>query len=267
MADTFGLGLNGGFQHIGVNAFGKYHTLRVAAGGVVELAGELAFIAHQLAQLQAVGIPVCNVLAGHTAVHSGFCHGAGHFGDEARVYRFRNEVFRTEGEVVHMVGFVHHVGYGLFGKIGDGVYGSNLHLFVDGLCLCIECAAEDIGEADNVVNLVRIVGTAGRHQYVRTRCHSVFVGYFRSRVGKGEYNGVVGHAAYHILRQYIAFGKAEEYVGAFDGFGKGMHVAAVGCKVTLLFGQVLAVAGDDAFAVQHQDVLAACAERLVQFGA
>ena len=166
-----------------------------------------------------------------------------------------------------MVGFVHHVGYGLFGKIGDGVYGSNLHLFVDGLCLSIECAAEDIGEADNVVNLVRIVGTAGRHQYVRTRCHGILVGYFRSRIGKGEYNGVVGHAAYHILRQYIAFGQAEEYVGAFDGFGKGVHVAAVGCKVTLLFGQVLAVAGDDAFAVQHQDVLAACAERFVQFGA
>ena len=44
-----------GFQHIGVNAFGKYHTLRVAAGGVVELAGQFALVTHQLTQLPAVG--------------------------------------------------------------------------------------------------------------------------------------------------------------------------------------------------------------------
>ena len=55
-----------------------------------------------------------------------------------------------------MVGFVHHVGYGLFGKIGDSVYGSNLHLFVDGLCLCIECAAEDIGEALSLIHISHI---------------------------------------------------------------------------------------------------------------
>ena len=141
--------------------------------------------------------------------------------------------------------------------------GGNLHFLVDGFGLRVERAAEDVGEADDVVNLVRIVGTAGRHQYIRACGHGVLVRYFRSRVGKGEHNGMVGHAAHHILCQYIAFGQAEEYVGAFDGFGKGMHVAAVGCKVTLLFGQVLAVAGDDAFAVQHQDVFTARAERLV----
>ena len=162
-----------------------------------------------------------------------------------------------------MVGLVHYIGYGLLGEVGDGVYRGNLHFLVDGFGLRVERAAEDVGEADDVVNLVRIVGTAGRHQYIRACGHGVLVRYFRSRVGKGEHNGMVGHAAHHILCQYIAFGQAEEYVGAFDGFGKGMHVATVGCKVTFLFGQVFAVAGDDAFAVQHQDVFTARAERLV----
>ena len=40
MADTFGFRFNGGFQHIRVNAFGKHYTLRVAAGGVIQLAGQ-----------------------------------------------------------------------------------------------------------------------------------------------------------------------------------------------------------------------------------
>ena len=96
------------------------------------LAGQFAFVTHQLAQLQAVGIPVFDVFASYTAFHGSFGHSAGHFGDEARVNRFRDEVFGTEGEVVYVVCLVHHIGHGLLGKVGNGVHGSNFHGFVDG---------------------------------------------------------------------------------------------------------------------------------------
>ena len=205
MADTFSLGFHSSFQHIGVDTFGKYHTLRVAAGGVVELAGQFAFVTHQLAQLQAVGIPVFDVFAGYTAFHGSFGHSAGHFGNEARVNRFRDEVFGTKSEVVYVVCLVHHIGHGLLGKVGNGVYGSNFHCFVDGFCLRVEGTAEDVGETDYIINLVRIVGTTGRHQYVRTCRHGVFVRDFRSRVGKGKHDGMVCHAANHVLGQHITF--------------------------------------------------------------
>ena len=168
MADTFGFGFYGCFQHIGVGTFGKYHALRIAAGGVVKLTGEFAFVTHQFAELYAVSIPVFDVLAGYTTFHGCTCYGAGHFGDKARVNRFRDEVFRAETEVVYVVSLVHNIGYRLFCQISDSVYSGNLHFLVDGFSLSIQGTAEDIGETDYVINLVRIVRTSGCHQYVGT---------------------------------------------------------------------------------------------------
>ena len=161
MADAFGLGFDGSLQHVGVNAFGKHYALRVAAGSIVELAGQFAFLSHQFAQLQFVGIPVFNVFAGYSAFHGSACYGTRYFGDEARVYRFRDEVVGAESKVVHMVSLVYDVGYRLFGQVGYGVYGSQFHFFVDGTGVCIECTAEDVGETDNVIYLIRIVTASG----------------------------------------------------------------------------------------------------------
>ena len=44
LANTFGLGLYGCFQHGGVAAFGEYHALRMQAGCVVQLAGEFCLL-------------------------------------------------------------------------------------------------------------------------------------------------------------------------------------------------------------------------------
>ena len=116
MADSFGFGFNGGFQHRGVDAFGKDHALRIAAGGVVELAGQFAFLSHQFFQMLPIGFPVGDLFACHAAFHGCFGHCHGDFGDEARVNGLRDEVVGTEAEVVDVVYFVHHIGYGLFGK-------------------------------------------------------------------------------------------------------------------------------------------------------
>src|SRR3546814_1746754 len=44
-----------------------------------------------------------------------------------------------------------------------------LHRLVDGRCADIECAAEDVGEAQCVVDLVRIIRTAGGDDAIGTR--------------------------------------------------------------------------------------------------
>ena len=168
MTDTFGFGFYSGFQHIGVRTFGKYHALRIATGGVVKLAGQFAFVTHQFAELYAVSIPVFNVFTGYTAFHSSLGYCTGNFSDKTRVNRFRDEVFRAETKVVNMISLVHNIGYRLFCQVGNGMYGGNLHFFVDGFSLSIQGTTEDIGETDYIINLVRIVRPSGCHQYIGT---------------------------------------------------------------------------------------------------
>ena len=208
MADSFRFGFDSSFQHVGVSAFGKYHTLRIATGRVVELAGQLRFLSHQFAEMCFIIIPVLYILTGNTTLHSGTGHGDGYFRDQAGIYRFRNKIFRTEGEVVHMVGFVHYIGYGLFGQIGNGVYSGNFHLFIDRFRLRVESSAEDIRETDYIINLIGIIRTSGCHQYVRAGCHGVFVRDFRGRVCQGKDDRHRSHATHHILRQSVSFGES-----------------------------------------------------------
>ena len=67
-----------------------------------------------------------------------------------------------------MISLVHNIGYRLFCQVGNGMYGGNLHFFVDGFGLSIQGTAEDIGETDYIINLVRIVRPSGCHQYIGT---------------------------------------------------------------------------------------------------
>ncbi len=159
LADAFGLGLDGGFQHGGVYGLGKDDALRVGSCCGIELLGELGLLAQQHAERLLVGIPVVNMLAGHAALDGGTGHGRRDLGDESRVDGLGNEVVAAEGQVIDLVDVVHHVGYGLLGQVGNGVDGGQLHLLVDGRSMYVQCATEDVGEADDVVDLVGIVGT------------------------------------------------------------------------------------------------------------
>ena len=159
-----------------------------------------------------------------------------------------------------MVGLIYYIGYGLLCQISNGTDSSQLHFFVDGFGLRVECSAEYIGETDYIVYLVGVVRTSGRHQYIRAGCHCIFVRNFGSGVGEGEYNRMVGHAAHHVLCQYVSFGQAEEYVCTLNGFFQCVHIPAVGGKEFFVFGQVGAVTGDDAFTVEHKNIFFACAE-------
>ena len=149
--------------------------------------------------MNTVSVPVFDFCASHSAFHSSFCHCAGNFGDEAWIYRFRDKVFRTERKVVYVVGCVDYIRHRLFCQVGNGVYGRNFHFFVDCFSLSVQSTAEDIWETDYIINLVRIVGTSGSHQYVRTCCHGIFVRDFRCRVSQCEHDRHRSHAAHHIL--------------------------------------------------------------------
>ena len=267
MADAFGLGLHRSPQHIGMNAFGKDHTLRITARGITQLARHLRLVSHQFAQVQGVCVPVLDGLARHTALHRSPCHSHGNFGNQTRIHGLRDEIGRAEREVVHVVSRIHHVGHRLLGDSGNGAHGGQFHLLVDGLGTRVQRATENVRETYDVVDLVGIVGTAGGHQHVGARSHGILVGNLRHGIGQREYDGRRSHATHHVLREHVAARKAEEHVRTLDGFRQRVHVGTAGGEETLLFIQVRALLGDDPLAVQHQDVFETCAQGNIQLGA
>ncbi len=54
-------------------------------------------------------------------------------------------------------------------KLGDGAHGSELHRLIDGRGGDVERAAEDVGKAEDVVDLIGIIRAPGADQRVWTR--------------------------------------------------------------------------------------------------
>ena len=264
---TFGLSLCGSLDHRGVQTLGKHHALWVLACCLKEALCHARLQSHAATQGALILVPVGDDLTCHTALYGCLGHSGADLGDEAWVNGLRDEIVATEGEVVHLIHLVHHIWHGLLGQVGDGTHGCQLHLLVDGLGVDVQCTTEDIWETDDVVYLVGIVGASCRHQHVGTACHSVFIRNLRHRVGKGKDDRVLGHRAYHILAEHVALRESEEHVSALDGLLQRMGIAAVGGEVFLLFGKVLAVRGDDALRVEHQDILLLRTQRHIELRA
>ncbi|MCY1558791.1 hypothetical protein D9M68_957570 [compost metagenome] len=66
-----------------------------------------------------VGFPVGDGVLGHAGFHGCFGHGRRNGGDQARVYRFRDDIVFTEGKVNFTVSQVHQVRNGLFSQFGE----------------------------------------------------------------------------------------------------------------------------------------------------
>ena len=77
--------------------------------------------------------------------------------------------------------------------------GGDLHLFVDRARAHIERAAEDVGKAQHVVDLVRIVRTAGRDDGVLAHFVHVFRRDFRIGIGHREDDRLLGHRLDHLF--------------------------------------------------------------------
>ena len=127
----------------------------------IQFLGKLSLLPQQDRERVFILFPVFNLTASHSAVDSCLGYGSADLGDKSRIDGFRDEVFATKGQVVHLIYIVHHVGNGLLGQVGNSVNSGQLHLFVDGSSMNIKRTTEDIGEADHIVDLVRIVCTAG----------------------------------------------------------------------------------------------------------
>jgi hypothetical protein len=125
-----------------------------------------------------------------------------------------NQVVRAEVEVGAAVGLGHHVGLLGLGQLGDGLHAGQLHLLVDLGGARIQGAAEDEGEAQHVVDLVRVVRTAGGDDGVGAHFLGQLRHDLRGRVGQREDQRLVGHGLDHLGLEHAGGGQAEEDVGA-----------------------------------------------------
>src|SRR5690606_39841882 len=80
------------------------------------------------------------------------------------------------------------------GQVAQRQGGGDLHLLVDAGGANVQGAAEDEGEAQHVVDLVRVVRTAGGHDHVVAGGVGQLRGDFRIRVGAGEHHRGGRHA-------------------------------------------------------------------------
>ena len=92
-----------------------------------------------------------------------------------------------------MINLINDIGYGLLCKVCDSVHGCHLHFLVDSLGMYVKRTSEDVWETDDVVYLVGIVATSGRHQYVGAACHGILIANLWNWIGECEDNRVFCH--------------------------------------------------------------------------
>ena len=131
--------------------------------------------------------------ASNTALHGRFSDGSTHLSNQSWVDRFWDKVLRTKGKVVYMINLIHHVWYGFFSQVSNSLYCCHLHFLVDSFGMNIQGTTEYVWETNYVINLIRVVRTASRHDYVRSGSNSVVVRYLRNRISQCKHNRILVH--------------------------------------------------------------------------
>jgi hypothetical protein len=136
----------------------------------------------------------------------------------------------------------------------DRPHRSHFHRLVDGRRADVQRAPEHEGEAQDIVDLVRIVRTAGADDGVGAHRLGIFRTNFRFGIGHGENQRILRHGLDHLRFQHPRRGQAEENVGSHHHIGQGARVRHL--RVARLGGvQTLASGVDHALAVDREDIL------------
>src|SRR5450830_8011 len=208
-------------------AFGKDDALlgfRRLLGGLEDRAHEGAAVIDELFQLFRVSIHVRDRTCRHAGSLGRACNCSRDLDHQARIEGLRNDVLGTERQVGHAVSGGDDVGLLGLRQLGNRVHRSDFHFARDRGGAGIQRAAEDVRKAQDVVDLVRIVGTAGGDDGVIAYGHDIFRQDFRRRVGQRQHQWTRRHLLDHVLFQHAAGGHAEENVGVRDHVGQGTRI-------------------------------------------
>ena len=166
------------------------------------------------------------------------------------------------------IGRGHHVRDVGPGELGDRAHAGELHLLVDRGRAHVERTPEDEREAQDVVDLVRIVRAAGGDDAVGPDLLGELGPDLRVGVGHGQDDRPVGHLRHHLGLEHARHRQAEEHVGTRHDLGQRAGARVLGVALLLRVHRFGAAAIDHALAVGDPDVLAphAQADHDVQAG-
>ena len=154
------------------------------------------------------------------------------------------------------------------GQLGNRVHGRNFHLIGDGGGAAVQCPTEDVGEAQDVVHLVRIVRTARGHDdvvahAVRELGRDLGVG-----VRQREDHRALGHGGHHLGLEHVAGRQAQEHVRPHHHLGQLARVGLLHELALVVVHQLFAAFVDHTGQIGDEHVLALHAhlEQQVQAG-
>ena len=140
------------------------------------------------------------------------------------------------------------------GQFLECVDRGNLHVFIDAAGTHVQGPAEDEREPQYVVDLVRVIGSACRHDQIAAHrpCH--LGPDLRHRIRQREHDRLFRHRGHHLGTHQVGTGHTDENVGAVH------RVCECACfgldRDTELVGvEVLAAEMDDAIAIDDQEVV------------
>ena len=132
-------------------------------------------------------------------VHRGFRNRGWNLADETRIEGRGDDVVGTITQAP-AVDFGHRIRHIGARQLRERLGRRDFHRLIDGPGLNVERAAEDVGEAEHVVDLVRIVRAACGDDGVVADLGDLLRRDFGVGVRHGEDDGLVGHAGDHLLR-------------------------------------------------------------------
>ena len=183
--DAFVQRVANGTQHALILAFAIDDADAAAARGLEHRQHQLARSRRLTRQAALIFVQVQRLL-GDAAVHRRAGDGHCDLTDQARVERGGDDIVGAEHQLATAIGLRHAVMRGHAGEGGDRIGGGDLHRFVDLRRAHVQRATEDIGEAQDVIDLVGIVRPAGGDDRVRAYFARGFGADFRLRIGERE---------------------------------------------------------------------------------
>ena len=201
------------------------HPLGRAARLLEQRPHDQAGLEDELAELLAIGVEVGDRPRRHARVHGGLGDRGRQLDDQARIERLGDDLVRPEAAGLLAEGARHDLGRLLARQRRQRAHAGDLHLVVDGRGADIERAAEDVGEAQDVVDLVGIVAAAGRHDGVVAHRRDVFRRDLGIGIGQREDQRLGRHLGHHLALQHAGGRQAQEHVGAADHLGQRARLA------------------------------------------
>ena len=210
---------------------------------------------HEVVQLRAVRIPIGDRARRHPRGHRCHRHRGRDLDDQAWIEGARDDVVGAEAAYLLTIGGGDDVALFDACQLGDRLHRRQLHLVGDGGRAHIQRTAEDEGEAQHVVDLIRIVRTpGGDERVIAHRLHRLGQD-LRGRIGEREDHRPGRHPGHHLGLHHAARRQTEEDVRPFHDLAQLARIGRL--RITRLdrVHQHRAAFVHHTFDIAHPDVL------------